>query len=70
MVKTLEEGSKQNNKIISYFSKSGGKMDNGQPLARTKLCDSCTKRMDIESENDCDGVNVGSLRKRANACYI
>ena len=52
IVNFLEEGAKQNNKIISYFSKSGGRMDSGHPLARTKLCDSGTKRRNYESENN------------------
>ena len=64
-IKTLEEGSKQQNKIVSYFSKPGGRMDSGHPLAITKLCDSGTKRRKDESENVCDGVSMGSAHKRA-----
>ena len=30
MIKTLEQGAKQSNKIISYFTKSGEGMEDGQ----------------------------------------
>ena len=70
-VKTLEQGAKQMNKIISYFSKFGGgdgkTGESGHPLARKKLFVGVKRGLDVyenESENDDNCRGVGrSARK-------
>ena len=68
-VKTLEQGDKQRNKILTYFTKFGGGdgmgRERGHPSATEKLCVGVKIGVDvyeyeyIESENDC----VGSANK-------
>ena len=61
IVRTLEEGAKQKNKIFSYFSKFA---ENGHPLAKTQSDNFGIKRRMEESEVECAGVTGGSARKR------
>ena len=68
LVKTLEQGAKQRNKINSYFSKFGDGCEigreRGHSLAAAKLCVGVKRRVQDyceESEND---SNVGSAKKR------
>ena len=61
IVKTLEEGAKQQNKIFSYLA---NKVGNGHPLARTKIANFGAKRRMEGSEVEYNGVTGGSARKR------
>ena len=69
ILKTLEQGARQANKINKYFSTSGeGIVGEGRhPLALEKLCESGSKwRMcDIENETEYVEVSGRSASKRA-----
>ena len=61
LIKTLEQGQLQGNKINKYFS-TNIKMERGHPLSFSRICENVQKR-----EFDCDGlpgVNMGSARKK------
>ena len=69
ILKTLEQGARQANKINKYFSTSGeGMVGEGRhQLALVKLCESGSKRRvrDMESENEYLEVSGRSASKRA-----
>ena len=69
ILKTLEQGARQANKINKYFSTSGeGMVGEGRhQLALVKLCESGSKRRvrDLESENEYLEVSGRSASKRA-----
>ena len=69
ILKTLEQGARQANKINKYFSTSGeGMVGEGRhPLALEKLCESGSKRRmcDMESETEYLEVSGRSASKRA-----
>ena len=63
LVKTLEQGQLQGNKILSYFSATKFDMERGHPLAFSTICESGQKR-----GLECDilpGVKIGSASKKS-----
>ena len=62
LVKTLEQGQLQGNKIMSYFSPNI-KIERGHPLRFSTLCESGQKR-ELECD-DLPGVKMGSAKKKS-----
>ena len=73
IVRTLEQGAKQKNKVFSYISKfgrgTGMGRERGHTLAVQKLCVGVKRELEYcvnESEND----SVGSAKKRSRGDQI